>query len=369
MKVSGKHYRSIWRDGRENAVHIIDQSRLPHVFETLRLDSAGAVAEAIQLMRVRGAPLIGVSAAFGIALAVSADASDASISHATKQIHATRPTAVNLAWALRRMRERLKDTPVDERREAAWAEAQAIADEDVALNEGIGRHGLKLLEREIEVVGGRPINILTHCNAGWIATVDWGTVTAPIFMAHDKGIPLHVWVDETRPRNQGLLTAWELAAHGVPHTLIVDNAGGHLMQHKQVDMVLVGADRVTRRGDVCNKIGTYLKALAARDNAVPFYAAVPSPTIDWTIEDGLEEIRIEERDEDEVRVVRGLDAEGRYAEVAVAGRSTPVSNPAFDVTPHDLVTAIITEKGIARASERELLALWPQEQRSKAFLT
>ena len=353
MKVSGKHYRSIWRDGRENAVFIIDQSRLPRSFETLRLDSAEAVAEAIGSMRVRGAPLIGVAAAFGVAMAASREPSDDSIAQAAALLHATRPTAVNLAWALRRMREKLEPLERSERARAAWTEAQAIADEDVKLNEGIGRHGLALLQDEYEALQ-RPINILTHCNAGWLATVDWGTVTAPMFMAHDRGIPIHVWVDETRPRNQGLLTAWELAAHGVPHTLIADNAGGHLMQHKQVDLVLVGADRVTRRGDVANKIGTYLKALAARDNAIPFYAAVPSPTIDWSIEDGIEEIRIEERDGDEVRVVHGLDREGRHAEVRIAPESTAVANPAFDVTPHDLVTAIITEKGISRASELEL---------------
>lgn len=368
MKVSGKHYRSIWADDARDAIHIIDQSRLPHVFETSRLDSAAAVGEAIKAMRVRGAPLIGVAAAFGIALAVTREASDESISTASKLLRATRPTAVNLAWAIARMRERLKDVPAAGRGEAAWREAQAIADEDVALNESIGRHGLALIEREYAGLR-RPVNILTHCNAGWLATVDWGTVTAPIFMAHDQGIPVHVWVDETRPRNQGLLTAWELAGHGVPHTLIADNAGGHLMQHKQVDMVLVGADRVTRRGDVCNKIGTYLKALAARDNGVPFYAAVPSPTIDWTIEDGIEEIPIEERDEDEVRIVRGLDADGRYAEVRIASAATAVLNPAFDVTPHDLVTGIITEKGVARASERELLAFWPEAERSRAYVT
>jgi len=368
MKVSGKHYRSIWREGAESAVHIIDQSRLPYVFETLRLDSTAAVAEAIRQMRVRGAPLIGVSAAYGMALATAADPSDASLSAAVKALNATRPTAVNLGWALARMRERLSALPPGERAPAAWAEAQAIAEEDVALNEAIGRHGLALIEREHQGLQ-RPVNILTHCNAGWIATVDWGTVTAPIFMAHDRGIPIHVWVDETRPRNQGLLTAWELAAHGVPHTLVVDNAGGHLMQMKRVDMVMVGADRVTRRGDVCNKVGTYLKALAARDNGVPFYACVPSPTIDWTIEDGIEEIPIEERNPDEVRMVRGLDADGRYAEVRIATAATPVANPAFDVTPHDLVTGIITEKGIARASERELLGFWPREQRSNAFVT
>ena len=368
MKVHGRHYRSIWREGAGNAVQVIDQARLPHVFETLRLDSAAAVADAIRLMRVRGAPLIGVTAAYGVALAMAADPSDASLSAATQMLRATRPTAVNLAWALARMRDRLRAVAPPDRAPAAWAEAQAIADEDVALNEAIGRHGMELIRREHEATG-RPVNILTHCNAGWIATVDWGTVTAPIFMAHDHGIPVHVWVDETRPRNQGLLTAWELAGHGVPHTLVTDNAGGHLMQTKRVDLVMVGADRVTRRGDVCNKVGTYLKALAARDNGVPFYACVPSPTIDWTIEDGIEEIPIEERSADEVRIVRGRDAEGRYAEVRIAPDTTAVANPAFDVTPHDLVTGIITEKGVARASERELLGFWSHEQRSKAYLT
>lgn len=368
MKVAGKHYRSIWPDPSGPSVHIIDQSRLPHVFETLRLDSAEAVAEAIRSMRVRGAPLIGVTAAYGLALAARVDASDEALNRAAMMLRETRPTAINLMWALRRMWDRLLPLPHSERAPAAWREAHAIADEDVALNEAIGRHGLELIRREYES-REEPVNILTHCNAGWIATVDWGTVTAPIFMAHDAGIPVHVWVDETRPRNQGLLTAWELAGHGVPHTLIADNAGGHLMQHGAVDMVMVGADRVTRRGDVCNKIGTYLKALAARDNAVPFYACVPSPTIDWTIEDGLEEIPIEERSADEVRNVRGLDAEGRYTSVAIAPPATGVANPAFDVTPHDLVTGIITEKGIARASERELLAFWPRAERSQAYVT
>ena len=368
MKVGDKHYRSLWADAAQGVVHIIDQARLPHVFETATLRTADEMARAIKSMRVRGAPLIGVAAAHGIALAVSRDPSDASISEASNRLRATRPTAVNLAWAIGRMRERLAAVKPSERAAAAWLEAQAIADEDVKLNEAIGRSGLGLLRHE-HSAHKRTINILTHCNAGWVATVDWGTVTAPIFMAHEAGIPIHVWVDETRPRNQGLLTAWELAGAGVPHTLVTDNAGGHLMQRGMVDLVLVGADRVTRRGDVCNKIGTYLKALAARDNAVPFYACVPSPTIDWTIEDGIEEIPIEERSPDEVRIVRGVDAEGRYAEVRIAGPATAVANPAFDVTPHDLVTGIITEKGIARASERELLAFWPHEQRSNAFLT
>jgi methylthioribose-1-phosphate isomerase len=368
MKVGDRHYRSLWADETPGAVHIIDQARLPHVFETRTIASADAMAEAIAGMHVRGAPLIGVAAAFGLALAVARDPSDESISRASKMLRATRPTAVNLAWAIARMRERLAALPASDRAAAAWAQAQALADEDVALNEAIGRHGLALLERE-HAARKRPINILTHCNAGWIATVDWGTVTAPIFMAHDRGIPVHVWVDETRPRNQGLLTAWELAGHGVPHTLVADNAGGHLMQRGQVDLVMVGADRVSRRGDVCNKIGTYLKALAARANDIPFYAAVPTPTIDWGIEDAMAEIPIEERSEDEVRIVRGLDPEGRFAEVTIAPATTRVANPAFDVTPARLVTGLITEKGVVRALERELLAFWPRQRESKAYLT
>ena len=366
MKVADRHYRSIWADDALDAVHIIDQSRVPWAFEILRIDSMEAMAEAIESMRVRGAPLIGVSGAFGMALAANRDPSDAALSEALHRLQATRPTAVNLFWALGRMRDVLKPVPPAQRADRAWQEALTIAEEDVALNEGIGRHGLELLRREHEE-HGRTVNVLTHCNAGWLATVDWGTVTAPIFMAHDMGIPVHVWVDETRPRNQGLLTAWELAGHGVPHTLIADNAGGHLMQHGQVDLVMVGADRVTRRGDVCNKVGTYLKALAARDNAVPFYACVPTPTIDWTIEDGIEEIPIEERSGDEVRVVRGLDVDGRPAFVRIATAGTAVANPAFDVTPHDLVTGIITERGLARASERELAAFRPKEKAASAL--
>ncbi len=296
------------------------------------------------------------------------NASDTALDQSAALLRATRPTAVNLMWALDRMRAHLKRVAAPKRALAAWVEAAAIADEDVALNEGIGRAGLRLLveawnERQ------RPINVLTHCNAGWLATVDWGTVTAPLYMAHDMGIPVHVWVDETRPRNQGLITAWELSQHGVPCTLVADNAGGHLMQHGEVDLVLVGADRVTRRGDVCNKIGTYLKALAARDNAVPFYACVPSPTIDWNLEDGIEEIPIEERDPDEVRIVRGMDEAGRPSAVRLVSDAVAVANPAFDVTPHDLVTGIITERGVSRASERELLELWPESQRSRAYVT
>ena len=368
MKVGDKHYRSLWSDPAQGVVHIIDQARLPHVFETAAIRSADEMAQAIRSMRVRGAPLIGVAAAHGIALAVSRDSTDASISEASNQLRRTRPTAINLAWAIARMREKLAPMRLSERAAAAWAEAQSIADEDVRLNEAIGASGLGLLEHE-HAAHKRTINILTHCNAGWVATVDWGTVTAPIFMAHQAGIPIHVWVDETRPRNQGLLTAWELAGAGVPHTLVTDNAGGHLMQRGMVDLVIVGADRVTRRGDVCNKIGTYLKALAARENRVPFYACVPTPTIDWQIADGVKEIPIEERSEDEVRSVRGLDASGKFTSVSIASATTPVANPAFDVTPASLVTGIVTEKGVARANESDLLAFWPRAREDKAYVT
>jgi methylthioribose-1-phosphate isomerase len=368
MKVGDRHYRSLWADDAAGTVHIIDQARLPHVFETAAIRTSGEMADAIRSMRVRGAPLIGVAAAYGLALAVSRDPSDASISDASNLLRKTRPTAVNLAWAIGRMREKLAGVKPAERAATAWKEAGAIADEDVKLNEAIGRSGLALLEREHEAAG-RTLNILTHCNAGWVATVDWGTVTAPLFMAHEAGIPIHVWVDETRPRNQGLLTAWELAGAGVPHTLVTDNAGGHLMQRGMVDLVMVGADRVTRRGDVCNKIGTYLKAVAARENGVPFYAAVPLPTIDWGIEDALREIPIEERNEDEVRIVRGLDDAGRVAHVHIAPKAVRVANPAFDVTPAKYVTGLITEKGVIRATEKDLLEHWPRAKESKAYLT
>jgi methylthioribose-1-phosphate isomerase len=368
MKVGEHHYRSIWADASPGVVHIVDQQRLPHVFETRTIGTMAEMAEAITTMRVRGAPLIGVAAAYGVALALVEDPTDKSLKAALETLRKTRPTAVNLAWALDRMKALLAPLPASQRGGTAWVEARRMADEDAALNEAIGRHGVSIIRAEHER-RGRPVNILTHCNAGWIATVDWGTVTAPIFMAHDAGIPVHVWVDETRPRNQGLLTAWELAGHGVPHTLIVDNAGGHLMQRGQVDLVLVGADRVTRRGDVCNKIGTYLKALAARESNVPFYACVPTPTIDWQVSDGMKEIPIEERSAEEVRKVRGLDPSGNFGSVAIASESTPVANPAFDVTPAALLTGIITELGVARANETDLLAFWPREREDKAYVT
>ena len=368
VKVGDRHYRSLWAEQPGGPVHIIDQTRLPYAFETRALESPEAVAEAIETMRVRGAPLIGVTAAFGLALAMTRDASDASLARNCARLAATRPTAVNLAWALERMRAVLAGLAPAQREVAAWSQAQAIADEDVAINAAIGRHGLTLIERE-HAARGRTVNILTHCNAGWIATVDWGTALAPIYMAHDKGIAVHVWVDETRPRNQGLLTAWELAGHGVPHTLVADNAGGHLMQHGKVDLVLVGADRVTRHGDVANKIGTYLKALAARDNGVPFYVAVPTPTIDWTLTDGLGAIPIEVRSADEVRSVRGLDASGRPASLAIATGSTAVANPAFDVTPAGLVTGIVTEKGMFAATEQALAPLAPRSRAGRTVTT
>jgi methylthioribose-1-phosphate isomerase len=360
MKVNGRHYRSLWPTA-DDAVEIIDQRRLPHAFATRTLRSTDDVVEAICTMAVRGAPLIGVAGAYGLALAMRRDASDAQLADAHGRLNASRPTAINLRWALDRVRAVLAPLPPPQRAAAAWREATRIADEDVELNRAIGRHGAGLIEPMHASTGGT-VNILTHCNAGWIATVDFGTALSAIYQAHDAGVPVHVWVDETRPRNQGLLTAWELAAHGVPHTLIVDNAGGHLMQRGQVDLVLVGADRVSANGDVANKIGTYLKALAARDNGIPFYAAVPSPTIDWSIDDGLSQIPIEERSGDEVREVAGLGDGNVHTKVRVAGASTRVSNPAFDVTPARLVTGIVTERGVVAPGE--LGSLFHEQRRA-----
>jgi methylthioribose-1-phosphate isomerase len=354
MKVARVPYRSVWREAER--VAIIDQTRLPFEFHTLRLSDCAEVAHAIRSMQVRGAPLIGATAAYGIALAMSAEASDTNLQLAGGLLGNTRPTAVNLRWAIERMTRRMQTIAPSARADAAWMEAEKIADEDIALNLSIGHHGMEVL-RSIANRKGK-VNVLTHCNAGWLATVDVGTALAPIYLAHDAGIPVHVWVDETRPRNQGLLTAWELAQHGVPNTLIADNAGGHLMQHGQVDLVIVGADRVTAAGDVCNKIGTYLKALAARDCAVPFYAAVPSPTIDWSIGDALREIPIEERAAEEVLTMRAMDAGNLIAHVRIAPDGTRTVNPAFDITPARLVTAIITDRGIAPASREGLHALY-----------
>jgi methylthioribose-1-phosphate isomerase len=360
MKIDGTSYRSIWREGGEHAVRIFDQTLFPHAFEVLVLRDADAVAEAIRTMRTRGAPLIGACGAYGLALALRADPSDPGMAAAHATLNATRPTAVNLRWALDRVRDGVAALPPGARAEAAFALADAICDEDVAINRAIGEHGLGLVRAEAARKGGGRVDILTHCNAGWLATVDWGTATAPIYMAHDSGIDVHVWVDETRPRNQGAaLTAWELGRHGVPHTLVADNSGGHLMQHGLVDLCLVGTDRVTRDGDVCNKIGTYLKALAAADNGVPFHVCLPSPTIDWRVADGVREIPIEQRDGREVTHVAGLLADGSRAEVRISPAGTPARNDAFDVTPARLVTGLVTERGICRADRAALRAMFP----------
>lgn len=357
MKVGQGHYRSIWVEG--DAVRIIDQTRLPHEFVVVTLATLDQAATAIRDMWVRGAPLIGATAAYGMAIAMRADASDAGLTRALEILMKTRPTAVNLRWALEEMAACLSPLAVSARADAAMARAAEIADEDVEINAAIGEHGLGIIRAIAEKKGG-VVNILTHCNAGWLATVDWGTATSPIYKAHLAGIPVHVWVDETRPRNQGAhLTAWEMASHGISHKLIVDNAGGHLMQNGEVDMVIVGTDRTTARGDVCNKIGTYLKALAAKDNGVPFYVALPSPTIDWRVMDGVAEIPIEERSADEVSFVQGKLADGTIGRLRISPEETPAANPAFDVTPARLVTGLITERGVAPATVEGLAAMFP----------
>jgi methylthioribose-1-phosphate isomerase len=356
VNIAGVHYRTIWPTP-EGTVRVIDQSRLPFEFGILELSSVEEAAQAIRTMAVRGAPLIGATAAYGLALATGADASDASLDAAGRMLAATRPTAHNLAWALRRVRRALAGVSVPDRREAAFEEAARICEEDVEHCRRIGSHGLEVIRR---LAGGSPIQILTHCNAGWLACVDWGTALAPIYMAHDAGAAVHVWVDETRPRNQGaLLTAYELAAHGVPHTVIADNVGGHLMQRGLVNLVLVGSDRTTSTGDVCNKIGTYLKALAAHDNGVPFYAALPASTIDWSLEDGRE-IPIEERAPAELTHMTGRTATGSLETVRVVPEASPVANYAFDVTPARLLTGLITERGICAASSAGLRTLFPE---------
>ena len=312
-------------------------------------------------MRVRGAPLIGATAAYGVALAMSQDPSDGNLDASWTFLEKTRPTAINLRWALDRCRAALYPLALQDRASAALQLAHDIADEDVEINRKIGEHGLDMIKKiAAKKPSGEPVRLLTHCNAGWIATVDWGTATSPMYQAHDAGIPIHVWVDETRPRNQGALTSWELGNHGIPHTYITDNAGGHLMQHRQVDMVIVGTDRTTRRGDVCNKIGTYLKALAAHDNGVPFYVALPSPTIDWTVEDGVAEIPIEERDAHETTHIIGKTEDGSITKVQISPTGTPGGNPAFDVTPNRLVTGLITERGVCAATAEGLAELFPE---------
>ena len=363
MRVDGKHYRTIWPAEDGVAVEIIDQTRLPHEFVTVRLENLQDAAIAIRNMLVRGAPLIGATAAYGVALAMSSESTGAALEAACSTLAATRPTAINLRWALNRMHARLLALPPENRAKAAWQEAAALCNEDVDINRAIGEHGLKLIRDRLEAKGD-PVNILTHCNAGWLATVDWGTALAPIYTAFDAGIPIHVWVDETRPRNQGAsLTAWELQQHGVPHTVIADNTGGHLMQHGMVDMVIVGSDRTTACGDVCNKIGTYLKALAAFDNQIPFYVALPGPTVDWTLEDGVREIPIEQREAEEVTHIRGRTAEGEIISVILTPHGSPAANYAFDVTPARLVTGLITERGVCPASREGLLGTYPERAR------
>ncbi len=357
MKINGTPHRTIWPSADGVAVEIIDQTRLPHEFVTVCLENMRDAEYAIREMQVRGAPLIGVTAAYGVALSMRHHASDAALAASCDMLAKARPTAVNLRWAVERMRAVLVPLAADKRAEAAWLEAGRIAEEDVEINASIGRHGLEII-REIYLRTNTTVNILTHCNAGWLATVDWGTALAPVYAAFEAGIPLHVWVDETRPRNQGAsLTAWELAQHGVPHTVIVDNAGGHLMQHGQVDMAIVGCDRVTARGDVCNKIGTYLKALAAFDNGVPFYVAMPSPTLDWTLQDGVKEIPIEERAAEEVTHISGLCNDGTIRRVLVTPQGSAAANYGFDVTPARLVTGLITERGTVAANADAIATL------------
>ena len=363
MRIDGVPYRSVWIDDDGSSVRILDQTKLPWALEELRLTTVADAAHAIRAMQTRGAPLIGAVAAYGLCLALRDDPSGDAMERDAAMLAATRPTAINLRWALDRMLTVLRNTPETSRVVTAYAEAEKIADEDAAMNEAIGRHGLEIIHGIAARKPGETVNLLTHCNAGWLATVDWGTALAPIYMAHDSGIPIHVWVDETRPRNQGAaLTAWELGKHGVAHTVIADNAGGHYMQHGQVDFCIVGTDRVTRTGDVANKIGTYLKALAARDNGVPFWVALPSSTIDWTVSDGVSEIPIEERAQSEVSAVTGPTVDGTMATVRVIPHDSNAANPAFDVTPARLVTGLITERGRCAASPEGLLSLFPERR-------
>jgi methylthioribose-1-phosphate isomerase len=361
MNIDGIPTHTLRAHPEQRAIDIIDQTRLPHALHWVRVATLDEAAHAIRAMQVRGAPLIGATAAYGVAIALSAADDDARLNAAIDQLWTTRPTAVNLHWALARMSSRLTGLPAGERRAAAWAEAATIAEEDVAQNAAIGQHGLSLF-RQLPRRQGHTLNIMTHCNAGWLATVDGGTALAPVYAAYDAGVPVHVWVSETRPRNQGLLTAWELAQHGVPHTVVADNAAGILMREGKVDAVIVGADRVAANGDVANKVGTYLKALAAADNDVPFYVAAPRSTVDFDLPEG-KFIPIEARDGDEFRLVHGLDARGVPSALHQLPAGETVANPAFDVTPARLVTAIITERGVCPASRDGLLALYPEETR------
>ena len=365
MKVNDKNYRSIWYDKDTKEVKIIDQRCLPYQFKIITIETIEDFEVAIKDMAVRGAPLIGATAAYGVALQVQRDPSDESIEQCCERLNSTRPTAINLRWALDRCKKILIENPVSERRFISMQLAAEICDEDVEINRKIGLNGLELIKSIYEnKPSGEPVRMLTHCNAGWLATVDWGTATSPMYQAQQQSIPIHVWVDETRPRNQGALTSWELKNQGISHNYITDNAGGHLMQRGLVDMVIVGTDRTTSKGDVCNKIGTYLKALAAKDNDVPFYVALPSPTIDWTVENGVDEIPIEERNEKEVSTIQGKDETGEISWVKVTPEGSLGSNPAFDVTPSRLVTGLITEMGVCEASESGLRKLFPLNERS-----
>jgi methylthioribose-1-phosphate isomerase len=363
MNVDGVPFRTIWLAENGETVEIIDQTRLPHEFITLSLNSVEDAAHAIRSMQVRGAPLIGATASYGMCLAVREDASDGALQVAYELLLQTRPTAVNLRWALDDMKVVLEPLAASDRVGAAYRRAAEICDEDTAMCRSIGDHGVQLIRNAWDKVDrSRPVNILTHCNAGWLATVDWGTATAPIYVAHEQEIPVHVWVDETRPRNQGAgLTAWELGQHGVSHTVIVDNAGGHVMQQGDVDLLITGTDRTTAAGDVANKIGTYLKALAARDNDVPFYVGLPGPTIDWTISNGRD-IQIEERDPAEVTSITGRTAQGTIETVSVTPPGSAAANYGFDVTPARLVTGLITERGICEATTEGLLGLYPENR-------
>ena len=360
MKVQGTHYRSIWYDHKDCQVKIIDQRWLPHDFRIVALTNLDEFAVAIRDMWVRGAPLIGATAAYGVAISLSSDASDSGLQNTYDTLIETRPTAINLKWALDRLLRALGQVSQEDRASKALELAHLVAEEDVGINKKIGEHGLEIVKKiASNKPAGEPVRMLTHCNAGWPATVDWGTATSPMYHAHEAGIPIHVWVDETRPRNQGAMTAWELESHGISNTYITDNAGGHLMQKGLVDMVIVGTDRTTAKGDVCNKIGTYLKALAAHDNNVPFYVALPSPTIDWTISDGVAEIPIEERAAREVTHIFGHHEKNSIEEIRVTSEGISGGNPAFDVTPNRLVTGLITERGVSDASEKALAKMFP----------
>ena len=360
MKVQGTHYRSIWYDHKDCQVKIIDQRWLPHDFRIVALTNLDEFAVAIRDMWVRGAPLIGATAAYGVAISLNSDASDSGLQNTYDTLIETRPTAINLKWALDRLLRALGQVSQEERPSKALELAHLVAEEDVGINKKIGEHGLEIVKKiASNKPAGEPVRMLTHCNAGWPATVDWGTATSPMYHAHEAGIPIHVWVDETRPRNQGAMTAWELESHGISNTYITDNAGGHLMQKGLVDMVIVGTDRTTAQGDVCNKIGTYLKALAAHDNNVPFYVALPSPTIDWTISDGVADIPIEERAAREVTHIFGHHKKNSIEEIRVTSEGVSGGNPAFDVTPNRLVTGLITERGVSDASEKALAKMFP----------